>query len=267
MTAARTTAELEALDPSVLCDSEVRATFIELRRENDRREAVAARMLVALHRRGVPKGEGASSTPMWVQFQTGQRLRDGRLSLAVGKASESLPLMAKAAAQGEISANAAATIAQGRRAGHEDIYATMEDEMVAYAAARDFVALDLMIRRYQTRCDELDAKPPGEKNGFFHSRVGKRWASKGDHDALSGAVIDKALEVATDPPDPDDPRTRAQRREAALTRVCRYFLDRGESPTEDGERPHITITVPLEASAPGEFETTGELSLTRSQIG
>jgi len=128
------------------------------------------------------------------------------------------------------------------------------------------VALDAMIRRYQTRCDELDAKPPGEKNGFFHSRVGKRWASKGDHDALSGAVIDKALEVATDPPDPDDPRTPAQRREAALTRVCRYFLDRGESPTEDGERPHITITVPLESLLSGEFETTGDLSLASSQI-
>jgi hypothetical protein len=79
-------------------------------------------------------------------------------------------------------------------------------------------------------------------------------------------VIDKALEVATDPPDPDDPRTRAQRREAALTRVCRYFLDRGESPTEDGERPHITITVPLESLQSGKFETTGELSLASSQI-
>ena len=82
MSAARTTDELEALDPSLLCDSEIRDTFIELRRENDRREAVAARMLVALHRRGVPTGEGASSTPMWVQFQTGQRLRDARVSLA-----------------------------------------------------------------------------------------------------------------------------------------------------------------------------------------
>ena len=48
MSAALTTAELEALDPSLLCDSEIRETFIELRRENDRREAVAARMLVAV---------------------------------------------------------------------------------------------------------------------------------------------------------------------------------------------------------------------------
>src|SRR5450432_3931448 len=104
MSAALTTDELEALDPSLLCDSEIRETFVEVRRENDRREAVAARLLVALHRRGVPKGEGASSTPMWVQFQTGQRVRDARVSLATGKACDSLPLVAKSCAQGEISA-------------------------------------------------------------------------------------------------------------------------------------------------------------------
>jgi uncharacterized protein DUF222 len=166
MSAALTIDELEALDPSLLCDAEIREMFIDMRRENDRREAVAARMLVALHRRGVPRGEGASSTPMWVQFQTGQRLRDARLSLATAKAVESLPLVAKAWSQGEISANAAATIAQGRRTGHEDEYASMEDDMVAFAAKRDFVALDAMIRHYHTRCDELDDPPPQDKNGF-----------------------------------------------------------------------------------------------------
>jgi hypothetical protein len=266
MSAVLTTNELEGLDPSLLCDAEIRATFIELRRDNDRREAVAARLLVALHRRGVPAGEGASSTPVWVQYETGQRLRDARLSFATGKACESLLLVAKAWAQGEISANAATTIAQGRRAGHEDVYATMEEPMVAYAAERDFPALDVMIRRYQTRCDELDAKPPEDKNGFFISPVGTRWASKGDHDALSGAIISRAVEAATDLPDPDDPRSAPQRREAALARICRYFLDQGESPTEDGERPHIAITVPLKSLRSGEFETTGDLSLASSQI-
>jgi hypothetical protein len=261
MSAALTIDELEALDPSLLCDSEIRETFIELRRENDRREAVAARLLVALHGRGVPAGEGASSTPVWVQFQTGQRIRDARISLATGKASETLLLVAKAWAQGEISASAATAIAQGRRAGHEDVYATMEERMVGYAAERDFVALDAMIRRYQTHCDELDQKAPEDKNGFFISRVGNRWVSKGDHDALSGAIINKAIEAATDPPDPDDPRTRAQRREAGMARVCRYFLDRGESPTEDGERPHIAIAMTLESLRSGEFETTGDLAL------
>jgi hypothetical protein len=258
--------ELVDVDVSGLCDSEIRERFIEARREIDRLERYAAALLVGVHGRGIPSGEGASSTPVWVQFQTGQRVRDARVSLATGKACESLPLVAKSWAQGEISANAAATICQGCRVGHEAVYATMEEGMVGFAADRDFVALDLMIRRYQTLCDELDEKPPEDKNGFFISEVGNRFASRGDHDALGGATIKTAVDAATDKPGEDDTRTPAQRREAALVRICRYFLDHGESPTEDSERPHIAITVPLETLVSGKFETTGDLSLASSQI-
>jgi hypothetical protein len=258
--------ELVDVDASSLCDGELRARFIEARREIDRLESYAARMLVGAHGRGVPAGEGASSTPMWVQLQTGQRTRDARISLQTGRACESLALVAKAWTQGEISANAAATICQGRRAGHEDVYATMEDQLVRYAAEHDFAAVDSMIRRYQTRCDELDGKPPEDKNRLFMSKVGNRWVLKGDHDALNGALINQAIEAASEPFDPDDPRTLAQRHEAGLARVSRYFLDAGQSPTEDGERPHIAITVPLESLQTGRFETTGDLSLTASQI-
>jgi hypothetical protein len=258
--------ELVDVDVSGLCDSEIRERFIEARREIDRLESYAACLLVSAHGRGVPAGEGASSTPAWVQFGTGQRFRDARISLHTGNACETLPLVAKAWAQGEISANAAATIAQGRRAGHEDAYATMDDRLVGYAAARDFAALDAMIRRYQTRCDELDDKPPDDKNGLFMSPVGNRWALKGDHDALGGATIKKAVDVATDKPDEDDTRTPAQRRADALVRICRAFLDRGDNPTEDGERPHVAIAMTLESLRSGELETTGELALAPSQI-
>jgi hypothetical protein len=147
------------------------------------------------------------------------------------------------------------------------VYATMEDDLVRLAAEARFSGIDARIRHYQTRCDELDDKPPRERDGFYISEVANRWASKGDHDALNGALIKKAVDAATDPPDPDDPRTPAQRRDAGLARVCRYFLDRGESPTEDGERPHIAIVVKLETLLAGKLETTGDFSLTASQIG
>jgi hypothetical protein len=68
------------------------------------------------------------------------------------------------------------------------------------------------------------------------------------------------------PPDDNDLRTPAQRREAALARICRFFLDQGESPTEDRERPHIAISMTLESLLNGRFETTGDLTLTSSQI-
>ena len=51
-----------------------------------------------------------------------------------------------------------------------------------------------------------------------------------------------------------------------MVRICRYFLDHGDSPTEDGERPHIAITMTLESLRSGDFETTGDLALASSQI-
>jgi hypothetical protein len=81
----------------------------------------------------------------------------------------------------------------------------MEESMVAFAAERDFEALDLMIRRYHTHCNDLDDKPPEDKNDLYLSRVGNRWALKADLDALSGAILKQAIDAATDKPDPDDP--------------------------------------------------------------
>jgi hypothetical protein len=64
MSAALTTIvdELVDVDASGLCDGELRARFVEVRREIDRLESYAARMLVGVHGRGIPSGEGASST-------------------------------------------------------------------------------------------------------------------------------------------------------------------------------------------------------------
>ncbi len=260
------TSVVDDLDPSDMCDSEIRERYIETRRAIDRAEAYAARLLVAIAGRGIPSGDGASSTPAWVQLQTGQRFRDARISLAAGKACETLPLVAKAWAQGEISASAATTIALGRRQNHEAVYATMEDDLVQLAEAADFRGLDARIRYYQLRCDELDDKPPEDTNGVYLSPVADRWALKGDLDGLLGATIKHAVNAATDKPGDDDPRTPAQRRADALGRICRDFLDRGESPTEDGERPHITITATLESLLTGNDETTGDLALTQSQV-
>jgi hypothetical protein len=259
--------ELVDVDVSGLCDSEIRERFVQARREIDRLERYAACMLVSVHGRGIPSGDGASSTPAWVQFQTRQRFRDARISLATGKACETLPLVAKAWAQGEISASAAATIAHGRREGHEAVYATMEDELVGVAAEGRFAGLDARIRHYQARCDALDDKPLRERDGVYLSPVGNRWALKGDLDALSGALLNKALDAKTDPPSPDDNRTPAQRRAAALVQLGRDALNRGESPTEDGERPHVAIVVKLETLLSGELETCGDLALSPAQIG
>jgi len=83
-------------DVGLLCDSEIRESFIAARREIDRLEAHAATLLAAIDHRTIPLGDGASSTAVWVQWQTGQRVADARVSLQVGLGCERLPLTAKA---------------------------------------------------------------------------------------------------------------------------------------------------------------------------
>jgi hypothetical protein len=50
---------------------------------------------------------------------------------------------------------------------------------------------------------------------------------------------------------PDDPRTPGQRRADALIQLCRQRLDEGTLPELGGERPHLTVVVPITALAAG----------------
>jgi len=69
-----------------------------------------------------------------------------------------------------------------------------------------------------------------------------------------GAVLDAEVHARTE----EDMRTSAQRRADALGEICRQWLDRGDRPTVGGERPHIAVTVGLDAlrtgSGVGEFD-------------
>jgi hypothetical protein len=258
--------ELVGTDVATLCDSEIRETLVALRREVDRQEAFAAELLAAAHHRTIPAGDGSSSTPAWVQSRTGQRYGDAKASLDAGLACESLPLTAKAWAQGEISTSAARTICRGQRPGHEDVYSSMEETLVDYAAGRDFRGLDAMIRHYQTRADALDDTEPAERNHLHPSHTGNRWFLDADYDELAGATIDEAIRAATDKPSEDDPRTAAKRRADALTRICRFFLDHADLPVEGGEVPHVSIAVNWEGIRDGLPSTHSDVALTPADI-
>jgi Domain of unknown function (DUF222) len=152
-------------------DAAIADMHIALRRDIDRREAVAAKLLVGVHDRLVAFGEGASSTPAWAQWRSGQRAGDAKASLDTGLACAQLPVMAKAWAQGDISASAARTIARGVKTGHEDVYRSLEPQLVEFASAGEFRELDGLIRYYRRCADDLDDLEPKDKNGVHLSRV------------------------------------------------------------------------------------------------
>jgi Domain of unknown function (DUF222) len=242
-----------------MVDSAVRAEYIELSHVADRIEHRRARLLAAIHHRGIAFENGASSTPAWVQWQTGQRRGEARASLDAGVACETLPLTAKAWAQGEISASAARTICEGRPKGHEAAYGELEETLVAFAADRNWRDLRALIA-YCRRCaDALDERHPADRNGVQHSPVGDRWALRGDLDDLSGTTIDTALNAAMADPSPDDLRTPSKRRADALVEVCRHYLDHADLPMEGGESPHISAVIT--------FDETGAIANASTGVG
>jgi hypothetical protein len=72
----------------------------------------------------------------------------------------------------------------------------------------------------------------------------------GDLDPETGETLLTALRAIMDTESrsgTDDRRTPAQRRADALGEICRQWLDRSDRPQVGGERPHVTVTVGVEA--------------------
>lgn len=70
-------------------------------------------------------------------------------------------------------------------------------------------------------------------------------------DPESGETLLTALAPLAGRTGPNDPRTPGQRRADALGQLCRQRLDEGTLPELGGERPHLTVVVPITALAAG----------------
>ena len=169
--------EIVGVDLTMLGDAAVRESLLAVRREIDRLEAFAAQLAATVHRRGIAASDGAASTPAWLQWHAGQRWSDAKTSLELGLACDALPLTAKAWAQGEISTSAARTIVRGRRAGHDAVYVSVEEQLVEFAAEHDFRSVDRVIRHFHTCADAIDDREPVDRN---HLHVSRRREPLGD---------------------------------------------------------------------------------------
>jgi hypothetical protein len=80
---------------------------------------------------------------------------------------------------------------------------------------------------------------------------GDGWDVRGWLDRESAAILRTALSALCAPSPADDgerdTRSVAERQGGGLIELARRALTQGELPTEAGERPHVTVTVPIEA--------------------
>ena len=213
-TSAPSASEFLALDVASLSDAAVRESFLEARAQADQWELVCARLAAAVHERGIPNEDGATTTPTWIQQHAGQHRGEAKQSVRVGTSLPEFPEVESAWRAGTISASAARTIVSGRCPGAEAEYAALQPLLLSFAEQRQYRTLRQAIIYYQ-RCARHD-RPPHEPAGVFLQRVGDMWSLHGTLDALSGEYLASALAAAQHAPTLDDLRSPAERRAEAL---------------------------------------------------
>src|SRR5215468_7972574 len=227
----------------------------ELRRLADSVEAQWLRRLEAFDRRGGPAAAGAVSTGAWARSACRLAPAAARGQVELARALAGLPDTAAALAGGDISpAHAqlvAAALAELAEAGGSELAAQTEPALVDLARALDPAKLrnELAHVRHALapQADADAAERAYERRGVSASQtLGGMVAVDGMLDAEGGALLLAALQPLAAPTGDDDRRTPRQRRADALVELARRQLDHGDLPTTGGERPHVTVLVPLD---------------------
>jgi uncharacterized protein DUF222/HNH endonuclease len=166
---------------------------------------------------------------------------------------------------GEVSFSAVRLLAGAHQADPE-AFAGAEAALVEAARVHSVSDLGRVVAIWRERVgsERLPEGPDGlHERRRLHASVtlGGMVRVDGDLDPETGESLLTALRAVLDAEarsrGTDDRCTPAQRRADALGEVCRQWLDRADRPVVAGERPHLTVTVGVEALAGG--PGTGEL--------
>jgi Domain of unknown function (DUF222) len=215
-------------------------------------EAERLRRLADLERRRVHERDGHLSTASWLVSRHRVAWGAAQQQVRMARALSSMPLTRSALDEGAISLSAVRVLA-GAREVDPEAFRGAEASLVE--AARIHTVRDLQKvtafwqqrvqagesdeRRYERRRLQASVTYLGmvRLDGDLDPETGETFMS-----AL-GAVLDAEAHART----PEDRRTPAQRRADALGEISRQFLDRSDRPTVAGERPHVVLTVGVEA--------------------
>jgi hypothetical protein len=268
---------LRATSFAELPDALLEEDFTELHELSEQREAERLRLLHEIDRRGSFSRDGHLSAASWLVT---------RCRLAWGTAHEQVRLarslarmdQARAAFErGEVSMSAVRVLARAHQVDPQ-AFASAEGELTR--AARIHTAGDLrrvvaFWRRHVESGQVLGGEDTLHRRRRLHASVtlGGSVRVDGDLDPATGETLLTALRAVTDAEarsrsTTTDERTSTQRRADALGEICRQWLDHGARPQVAGERPHVSLTVSLEAlragNGPGEpgHPGTGELDHT-----
>lgn len=266
--------QLESEELSSVPDAALEEDLAVLQRSAERLEVQRLRRMAEIDRRRPYLRDGYLSTSSWLAHQHRVSHSTATNDLRMARALEAMPQTRRALAAGEISGSAARILAAARDSDHE---AFEEAESLLVDAARRHEVRDLQRAVAHWRNGVESRQGASAHDEALRARrqlhvsptVFGMVRIDGDLDPETGETVLTALrssvDAATRSGDPDDRRSPAQRRADALGEICRQWLDSADRPRVAGERPHVTVTVSIDAlrgvdGECGEFDHLGPIS-------
>jgi len=220
--------------------------------EMEQLEARRLRRLARFDRERGFEEDGAVSTAAWLVSRCNMAPGAAKQRVEMARRLEGLPKIDLAFAAGSLNYGQVRVICDATKDLDEEFVVEAQDHLIDEARHCEPRKLERRLAHWRHRGD---AAREVERARAQHARRELRIAPKaggmfgveGDLDAEGGATVLTALD-ALSAPDPSyaEPRTPAQRRADALVELARRALDGGELPDRGGERPHLSVIVPLE---------------------
>ena len=247
--------ELAGQDLRLLADDDLAADLDEIERAVRVLEAERSRRLAEFERRGAHANDGFLSLSAWLVARHRLAPSTATRRVRVARAMRAMPQAAQACAAGDLSDAAVALLASARES-HPEAFARCEEALLQAARTLPVAGLRSVIAYWQ-QAQDLGQAEQEEDERFGRRRlqvsptIGGMVRVDGDLDPEAGQMLLAAIQAVMDA----DAKTRhepelrnpGQRRADALGEICRTWLDSSERPAILGERPHVVVTLDLEA--------------------
>jgi len=245
-------------------DAALAEDLVELRRVIDLLDVEFARRLRLFEARRGYLSERAATLVAWLRGRCRMSASAAVQQAEVARRLPELPETGRAVTDGEIGFHHAAVIARcASEVGVAEVR-RVETTLVDAARKLDPGRLRLVTRHLRHCVDPdgaLDATNDEHERRWLSisQTYGGMFVIDGQLDAEGGALVRAAID-ALDRPAKDEDRTARQRRADALVELATRQLQGGALPEVAGQRPHVTVTVPIETLRRGDDAGAAEMS-------
>jgi hypothetical protein len=249
------TEKLRAQDLRTLADDDLASDLDEIERVVRVLEAERARRLAEFERRRAHENDGFLSVSAWLVARHRVAPSTATRRIRMARSLEAMPHAAEAFSGGELSDSAVGLLASARESFPE-AFPRCEEALLEAARTLPVAALRSVIEYWRQSQDLAEAERD-EDERFEHRNLNVSPTLHGmvrvdgDLDPETGQSLMSALRAVMDAdarahPSPEF-RRPGQRRADALGQICRSWMDSSDRPAILGERPHVVVTLDLEA--------------------